>query len=178
MKVSETNLPGVLVIEPDVFGDSRGFFQETFNARRYRDEAGLQLDFVQDNRSRSSRGVLRGLHFQIEKPQGKLVFVTQGSVFDVAVDIDPTSKTYREWYGLELSGDNHTQLYVPPGYAHGFYVLSDIADFQYKCTDFYDPQDEGGIRWDDPSIAIDWPLEGEPRVSEKDQRLPFLDQTA
>lgn len=178
MKVTETKLPGVLVIEPDVFGDSRGFFQETFNAKRYRDEAGIALDFVQDNRSRSARGVLRGLHFQIRNPQGKLVFVTAGSVFDVAVDVDPDSPTSGEWFGLELSGDNHRQLYVPPGYAHGFYVLSETADFQYKCTDFYDPSDEGGIRWDDPTIAIDWPLDGEPTVSDKDRNLPFLQTTS
>ena len=177
MNVIETNLPGVLLIEPDVHGDSRGFFLETFHERRYREEAGIDATFVQDNCSRSAQGVLRGLHFQISQPQGKLVFVTTGSVFDVAVDIDPESETFRQWYGVELSADNHRQLYIPPGYAHGFYVLSDFADFQYKCTTFYAPNDEGGIRWDDPDIGIDWPLaDSAPRVSEKDQNLPTLEQ--
>lgn len=177
MNVIETNLPGVRLIEPDVYGDARGFFMETFHERRYREEVGIDATFVQDNCSRSAQGVLRGLHFQISQPQGKLVFVTAGSVFDVAVDIDPDSDTFRQWYGVELSADNHLQLYIPPGYAHGFYVTSEIADFQYKCTTFYAPNDEGGIRWDDPDIGIDWPLgDSVPLVSEKDQKLPRLEQ--
>lgn len=175
MNVIETALAGVLIIEPKVFGDSRGFFKETFHAERYRAEAGINEQFVQDNHSRSARGVLRGLHFQVKKPQGKLVSVSQGSVFDIAVDINPQSPTFRTWVGVELSADNHRQLYIPPGYAHGFYVTSDVADFQYKCTSLYDASDEGGIRWNDPALAIDWPLDGEPVISEKDQNLPTLE---
>jgi len=174
MKVSETNLPGVLIIEPKAFGDHRGFFLETFQAERYR-EAGIEFPFVQDNHSRSQRGVLRGLHLQHNQPQGKLVSVSRGAVFDVAVDIDPASSTCGEYVGVELSEENHLQLWIPPGYAHGFCVLSDVADFQYKCTDFYNPQDESGLLWNDPDVGVAWPIES-PRLSEKDQRLPTLRQ--
>ena len=174
MKVQTTKLEGVVIIEPQVFGDERGFFLESYHEARYREEAGIKETFVQDNHSRSSKGVLRGLHYQIEKPQGKLVRVSQGEVFDVAVDINPTSKTYKQWVGVILNATNHIQFYVPPGYAHGFVVLSDTADFQYKCTDFYDPSDEGCVRWNDPEIGIEWPIEGEPRLSEKDAGAPTL----
>ncbi|WP_250657372.1 dTDP-4-dehydrorhamnose 3,5-epimerase [Alkalimarinus coralli] len=174
MKVTKTKLDGCVIIEPNVFGDARGFFKETFQVERYR-EAGLTLPFVQDNHSRSSQGVLRGLHFQKTKPQGKLVSCSQGEVFDVAVDLRPNSPTYGQWEGIILTGDNHQQFYVPPGFAHGFVVLSDTADFQYKCTDYYDPSDEGGIIWNDPDVGIKWPLgDIEPALSEKDMKLPRL----
>ncbi|MFT6437993.1 MAG: dTDP-4-dehydrorhamnose 3,5-epimerase [Candidatus Azotimanducaceae bacterium] len=173
MKVTTTKLPGVVIIEPKLHGDARGYFLETFQADRYRELAGIDLPFVQDNQSRSGKGVLRGLHYQIKKPQGKLVRVTRGEVFDVAVDINPDSPTYGQWEGVHLSEENHLQFYVPPGYAHGFLVLSDVADFSYKCTDYYDPTDEGGIHWQDKKIAINWPMSA-PLVSEKDSSLPFL----
>ena len=172
MKITETKLSGVLIIEPKVFGDSRGFFKETFQGERYR-EAGIQYTFVQDNYSRSQKGVLRGLHFQITKPQGKLVSCPKGAVFDVAVDIDPVSTTYGQYVGVELTGENHKQMWVPPGYAHGFCVLSETADFQYKCTDYYDPNDEGGVIWNDPDVAIEWPI-ADPSLSNKDALLPTL----
>ena len=172
MKVTETILPGVLIIEPKVFGDHRGFFKETFQAEKYK-EAGLTLPFVQDNHSRSQKGVLRGLHLQKICPQGKLVSCSSGAVFDVAVDVDPKSATFGKYVGIELSADNHLQLWIPPGYAHGFCVLSDVADFQYKCTDFYDPKDEGGLIWNDPDVAINWPIQ-DPQLSEKDLKLPTL----
>ena len=174
MKVTETDLPGAVIIEPDVFGDERGFFKETYHQDRYRIEAGIEESFVQDNYSRSTAGVLRGLHFQKTKPQGKLVSVSQGAVFDVAVDIDPDSATFRQWVGVHLSGENHIQFYVPPGYAHGFLVLSEVADFQYKCTELYNPDDEGGIHWDDKEIAIQWPTSEQLLVSQKDAALPTL----
>ena len=173
MKCEATALPGVLIIEPNVHGDDRGFFLESYQAERYQ-EAGITQPFVQDNHSRSSKGVLRGLHTQKQNPQGKLVRVTRGCVFDVAVDIDPNSPHFCQWVGVELSEQNFKQLWIPPGYAHGFLVLSDVADFQYKCTTYYDPSDEAGVRWDDPVISIDWPLEGAPKVSAKDQDLPTL----
>jgi len=176
MKVTETKLPSVLIIEPKVFGDSRGFFKETFQAERYR-EAGIEYDFVQDNHSRSQKGVLRGLHFQITKPQGKLVSCSQGAVFDVAVDVDPLSATFGQYVGIELTEDNHRQFWVPPGYAHGFCVLTDTADFQYKCTDYYDSSDEGGLIWNDPDVAIDWPID-QPLLSDKDAKLPTLKELA
>jgi len=176
MKVIETKLPGVLIIEPKVFGDSRGFFKETFQAQRYR-EAGIEYDFVQDNHSRSQKGVLRGLHFQITKPQGKLVSCSQGAVFDVAVDVDPESATFGQYVGIELTEDNHRQFWVPPGYAHGFCVLTDTADFQYKCTDYYDSSDEGGLIWNDPDVAIDWPID-QSLLSDKDAKLPTLKELA
>ena len=172
MKITETKLDGVLIIEPMVFGDLRGFFKETFQSERYR-EAGIEYTFVQDNYSRSQKGVLRGLHFQITKPQGKLVSCPKGAVFDVAVDIDPNSITYGQYVGVELTEENHKQLWVPPGYAHGFCVLSETADFQYKCTDYYDPSDEGGVIWNDPDVAIEWPI-ADPSLSNKDAILPTL----
>ncbi len=172
MKVIETQLPGVLIIEPKAFGDHRGFFLETFQVERYR-EHGIDLPFVQDNHSRSARGVLRGLHFQRTRPQGKLVSVSRGAVYDVAVDIDPQSATCGQFVGVELSDENHRQLWVPPGYAHGFCVLSEVADFQYKCTDYYQPEDEGGLLWNDPDVGIPWPV-AEPQLSAKDQLNPRL----
>ena len=175
MKVTETVLPGVRIIEPRVFGDARGFFLETFQAERYRQEAGIELPFVQDNHSRSSRGVLRGLHSQSPNPQGKLVRVARGEVFDVAVDIDPASKTFGKWVGVLLSETNHLQLWVPPGYAHGFVVISEIADFEYKCTDYYNVSAEVGVLWNDPDIGIDWPIQ-DPQLSKKDGALPTLAQ--
>ena len=172
MKVIETQLAGVLIIEPKVFGDHRGFFLETFQVERYRD-AGIGLPFVQDNHSRSQRGVLRGLHFQRTRPQGKLVSVSCGAVYDVAVDINPDSPTCGQYVGVELNDENHRQLWVPPGYAHGFCVLSEVADFQYKCTDYYQPEDEGGLLWNDPDVGIPWPV-AEPQLSAKDQLNPRL----
>ena len=166
MKITPSRIPEVLLIEPEVFGDSRGFFMESWHAQKFA-EHGLAVNFVQDNHSRSSRGVLRGLHYQLEQPQGKLVRVVCGSVFDVAVDIRRGSPTFGQWVGVELSGDNHRLLYVPPGFAHGFCVLSESADFLYKCTDYYAPQYEHGIRWNDPEIGIDWPGV-DFRISEKD----------
>ena len=172
MKITETKLKGVTIIEPQVFGDERGFFLESYQKARYI-EAGIPLEFVQDNHSRSSKGVLRGLHFQKTKPQGKLVRVTDGLVLDVAADINPQSPTFGQHIAVELSGLNHKQLYVPPGYAHGFVVLSDTADFQYKCTDYYDPSDEGGIIWNDPTLDINWQLDvlggSELKLSDKDK---------
>lgn len=174
MNVIKTKLEGVLVIEPRVFGDERGFFYETFHAKRYKD-AGIKEEFVQDNRSRSAGGVLRGLHFQKTKPQGKLVTVTQGEVFDVAVDLRFGSATFGQYESIVLTGENKIQFYIPPGFAHGFCVLSDSADFQYKCTDFYDPSDEGGLIWSDSIVNIDWPIK-DPILSEKDKILPSLEQ--
>jgi len=172
VKVIETGLPGVLLLEPKAFGDARGFFMETWQAARYR-EAGMPERFVQDNHSRSRRGVLRGLHYQLVQPQGKLVWVTRGAVFDVAVDIRRDSPSFGRWYGCMLDDIDHRQLYIPPGFAHGFCVVSDEADFFYKCTDYYHPQSERGIAWDDPEIGIDWPLR-EVSLSAKDQRNPRL----
>lgn len=174
MKVLETVLPGVLIIEPKVFGDARGFFLESYQAERYR-QLGIAHTYVQDNHSRSARGVLRGLHFQRSRPQGKLVSVSRGSVYDVAVDINPASPTCGQFVAVELNDENHRQLWIPPGYAHGFCVLSDIADFQYKCTDYYIPEDEGGLLWNDPQVNIPWPIE-QPLLSAKDQRNPTLAQ--
>lgn len=174
MNVIETTLPGVLIIEPNVFGDHRGFFKETFRAERYV-EAGIDLLFVQDNYSRSQKGVLRGLHLQKTRPQGKLVSCPRGIVYDVAVDVNPNSATFGTHVGVELTEDNHRQLWIPPGYAHGFCVLSDVADFQYKCTDLYFPEDEGGLIWNDPEVGIDWPIK-DPALSAKDDALPTLAQ--
>ncbi|EGG95603.1 dTDP-4-dehydrorhamnose 3,5-epimerase [gamma proteobacterium IMCC1989] len=173
MNVVKTKLSGVLVIEPAVFGDERGFFLETFQLKRYQEHLGENIQFVQDNHSRSPRGVLRGLHFQKTKPQGKLVRVVTGEVYDVAVDINPHSSTYGQYEGVVLSAKNKKQLWIPPGYAHGFLVLSDSADFEYKCTDYYDPADEGGVMWNDPEINIPWPLT-DVQLSDKDTMLPFL----
>jgi dTDP-4-dehydrorhamnose 3,5-epimerase len=172
VKVIETGLPGVLLLEPKVFGDARGFFMETWQAARYR-EAGIPERFVQDNHSRSRRGVLRGLHYQLAQPQGKLVWVTRGAVFDVAVDIRRGSPACGRWYGCVLDDLDHRQLYIPPGFAHGFCVLSDEADFFYKCTDYYHPSSERGIAWDDPEIGIEWPLR-DVSLSAKDQGNPRL----
>ena len=170
MNITRTAIDGVLVLEPKMFGDDRGFFMESFNQKAFDDAVGRSVTFVQDNHSRSVKGVLRGLHFQQgEHAQGKLVRATQGSVFDVAVDIRPGSATFGKWVGVELSGSNHRQLWLPPGMAHGFLVTSDSADFLYKATQYYAPQSEGCIRWNDTEIGIDWPLDGiEPSLSAKD----------
>ena len=174
MRVVKSTLPGVLVIEPEVFGDSRGFFKESYSQVRYQ-EIGITENFVQDNHSRSTRGVLRGLHYQLEKAQGKLVFVTHGEAFDVVVDIRKGSENFGQWFGVVLSGENHKQLYVPPGFAHGFCVLSDSADFMYKCTNYYHPQSEKSIRFDDPDIGIEWPIDVSRAIlSEKDKHGFFL----
>jgi dTDP-4-dehydrorhamnose 3,5-epimerase len=173
MNVIKTKLEGCVVIEPNIFGDDRGFFLETFNTSRYADLAGITLPFVQDNHSRSSKGVLRGLHFQKTKPQGKLVRVVRGEVYDVAVDIREGSNTFGKWEGVLLSEANKKQFWVPPGFAHGFLVLSDIADFEYKCTDYYDPSDEGSILWNDPALNISWSISN-PTLSAKDAKAPFL----
>lgn len=173
MNVIKTALQGVLIIEPRVFGDERGFFKETFSTERYREQAGITLTFVQDNHSRSQRGVLRGMHFQKNRPQGKLVGVSRGSVYDVAVDVNSASPTFGTYVAVELNDSNHRQLWIPPGYAHGFCVLTDIADFTYKCTDYYFPQDESGLAWDCPEVAISWPIK-EPKLSEKDKHYPGL----
>ena len=173
MKVIHSKLKGCVIIEPQVFGDERGFFLETFQAARYEQEAGIDLAFVQDNHSRSARGVLRGLHFQKTKPQGKLVRVVRGEVYDVAVDIRKGSPTFGEWEGVILSEDNKKQFWVPPGFAHGFVVLSDTADFEYKCTDYYDPSDEGSILWSDPDLDISWPI-ANPVLSSKDESAKRL----
>ncbi|AHY45514.1 rmlC: dTDP-4-dehydrorhamnose 3,5-epimerase [Rubrobacter radiotolerans] len=174
MKVTETELPGVLVFEPRVFGDERGFFMETFNARRYA-EHGLPERFVQDNLSRSAHGVLRGLHFQHPNPQGKLVSVLEGEVFDVAVDIRQGSPTFGRWTGVTLSAENKKQFYVPPDFAHGFVVTSEVALFYYKCTDYYSPQDERSLRWNDEELGIEWPVSS-PTLSEKDREAPRLSE--
>jgi dTDP-4-dehydrorhamnose 3,5-epimerase len=175
MEIHHTELPGVLILEPRVFRDPRGFFLETFRADRFAEALGTETRFVQDNHSRSTRGVLRGLHFQYRRPQGKLVYCGRGEIFDVAVDLDPRSPTCGRWVGARLSDENQRQMYVPPGYAHGFQVLSDVADVHYKCTDYYDPGGEGGLRWDDPTVAIDWPL-ASPLLSERDRHWPELEK--
>ena len=164
-------LPDVLIIEPRVFGDARGFFFESFNARAFRERAGFEPQFVQDNHSRSSRGVLRGLHYQIRQPQGKLVRVVRGRVFDVAVDLRRSSPTFGQWDGWELSEENHRQIWIPPGFGHGFVVLSDSADFLYKTTDYYAPEHERCLLWNDPSLGVQWPVDGlELKLSDKDLR--------
>jgi dTDP-4-dehydrorhamnose 3,5-epimerase len=172
VQVDQTPIPGLLIIQPKVFGDQRGFFLETFQQARYQ-EAGIPDLFVQDNQSRSQRGALRGLHFQRRHAQGKLVYVTRGSIWDVAVDIRRGSPAFGQWYGVELNDQDHRQLYLPPGLAHGFCVLSDEADFFYKCTDYYRPEYEMAIAWDDPDLGIEWPLD-EPLLSSKDQQAPRL----
>ena len=173
MNVVKTKLDDCVIIEPKVFGDERGFFLETFQAERYACLVGIKLPFVQDNHSRSARGVLRGLHFQKTKPQGKLVRVVRGEVYDVAVDIRKGSATFGEWEGVILSEENKKQFWVPPGFAHGFVVLSDTADFEYKCTDYYDPSDEGCILWSDPDLNIPWPI-ANPVLSTKDESAKRL----
>lgn len=172
MKVTETALPGVFLIEPKNFPDARGFFMETYNRERYLSN-GLELDFVQDNLSFSSKGVLRGLHFQQPHAQGKLVYVLQGEVWDVAVDIRLGSPQFGRWTAVTLSSENKKQFYLPPGFAHGFCVLSDTALFTYKCTDYYHPECDAGVCWDDPDIGIRWPMKA-PSLSDKDNRQPFL----
>ena len=172
MNVIETPITDVKLIEPKCFGDARGFFLETFSAQRYSD-AGINVSFIQDNHSRSTRGVLRGLHYQLKHPQGKLVSVTRGEVLDVAVDIRVGSPTFGQWYGAVLNDENHRQMYIPPGLAHGFVVLSDTVDFVYKCTDYYHPEDEKGLLWNDPAIGIDWQID-QPLLSEKDRKNKTL----
>ncbi|GAB7453537.1 dTDP-4-dehydrorhamnose 3,5-epimerase [Enterobacter roggenkampii] len=169
MKVIDTAIHDVKIIEPKVFGDERGFFLETFEKKRYQEMLNISLDFVQDNHSRSTKDVLRGLHFQKINPQGKLVRVVSGAVFDVAVDIRPDSKTYGKWVGVELSAENKNQLWIPPGLAHGFCVLTDTADFEYKCTDYYYPEHEGCLLWNDETVGIEWPVIN-PKLSEKDKK--------
>ena len=169
MQVTATDLPEVMVIEPKVFGDARGFFLESFNAKAFAEATGVDLPFVQDNHSRSAQGVLRGLHYQIKQAQGKLVRVVRGAVFDVAVDVRRSSPNFGHWVGVELTEDNNRQLWVPPGFAHGFLVLSASADFLYKTTDYYAPEHERSVLWNDPAIGIDWPLLGEPLLSGKDK---------
>lgn len=170
MKVTPTSLPDVLLIEPQVFGDERGFFFESFNERAFTEKTGIQARFVQDNHSRSARNVLRGLHYQIKQPQGKLVHVAVGEVFDVAVDLRRTSPTFGKWTGTILSAENKHLLWIPQGFAHGFLVLSESADFLYKTTDYYAPEHERCIAWNNPDIAIKWPLQGQPIVSARDQK--------
>jgi dTDP-4-dehydrorhamnose 3,5-epimerase len=176
MKVTRTAIEGVLILEPKVFGDERGFFFESFNQRAFNEAVGHEVHFVQDNHSRSAKGVLRGLHYQVTPhAQGKLVRVTQGSVFDVATDIRADSPTFGQWVGVELTGQNHKQLWIPAGLAHGFLVTSESADFLYKTTDYYAPAAEGCVRWDDPELAIPWPLGGmQPSLSVKDASAPQL----
>lgn len=170
VQISPTAIPDVLIIEPKVFGDARGFFFESYNDRAFALATGFRLNFVQDNHSRSAKGVLRGLHYQIKRPQGKLVRVVRGSVFDVAVDLRSGSATFGCWVGVELSETNHRQLWVPPGFAHGFVVTSETADFLYKTTDYYAPEYERCVAWNDPDIGIQWPLDGAPALSAKDQQ--------
>ncbi len=175
MNVTETDLPGVLLIEPRVFGDARGFFLETFSEQRYA-EAGIAGPFIQDNWSHSCRGTLRGLHFQIQHPQGKLVHVMQGEIFDVAVDVRQDSPTFGQWVGVTLSAENKRQLWIPPGFAHGFAVLSETADFVYKCTDIYAPEYERTLLWNDETIAVEWPIDAEPILSDTDRNGTAFDK--
>ena len=175
MEVEKTPIEGVLLLKPKVFGDERGYFVETWQKERY-EELGINLPFVQDNHSKSTKGILRGLHYQKKHPQGKLVMVSYGEVFDVAVDIRPNSATFGKWYGAILSQENQHQLWIPPGLAHGFLVLSDVAHFHYKCTDFYYPDDEGSIIWNDNTINIDWPILDEIKLSNKDKVANSFDE--
>ncbi len=168
MKVIQTAIPDLLILEPKVFGDARGFFMESFNARSFQEATGLNVDFVQDNHSRSARGVLRGLHYQIQQAQGKLVRVVRGSVFDVAVDLRKGSPTFGKWEGVELSEEKNRQFWIPPGFAHGFLVTSESADFLYKTTDYYAPEHERSLAWNDPDVGVEWPLDGAPLLSAKD----------
>lgn len=174
MQIQTTALDGVLVIEPKVFGDSRGFFFESFNARKFAELTGVKAEFVQDNHSKSAKNVLRGLHYQIKQAQGKLVRVVEGEVFDVVVDIRRQSATFGKWFGVHLSGENKRQVWIPPGFAHGFVVLSEHAEFLYKTTDYWAPEFERSILWNDPAIGIDWPLDGEPLLSGKDKEGSLL----
>ena len=175
-QVIETALSSVLVLEPTVYGDERGFFFESFNQRDFRQATGLEVQFVQDNHSKSSRGVLRGLHYQIERPQGKLVRVTQGRVFDVCVDLRRRSPHFGKWFGFELSAENKRQIWIPPGFAHGFLVMSDMAEFLYKTTEYWYPEHERTLRWNDPRVGIDWPLSGAPLLASKDLEGKLLEQ--
>lgn len=177
MKVIATAIPDVLIIEPKVFGDERGFFFESFNRRQFAELTGRDVDFVQDNHSRSVKNVLRGLHYQIQQPQGKLVRVVQGLVFDVAVDIRNSSPTFGQHVAVELSAENKRMLWMPEGFAHGFVVLSDTAEFLYKTTDYWAPEFERSISWNDPAIGIQWPIQGEPALSAKDQQAKLLAET-
>ena len=170
MKVQQTSIPELLILEPRVFGDDRGFFFESYNERAFCQLPGLNIEFVQDNHSQSSKNVLRGLHYQISQAQGKLVRVIRGRVYDVAVDLRKSSPTFGQWVGAELSGENHLQFWIPPGFGHGFLVLSGEAEFLYKTSDYWAPEHERCIRWDDPDLAIDWPLQGEPVLSDKDRQ--------
>lgn len=174
MKVTPTAIPEVLIIEPQVFGDDRGFFFESFNARRFEQLTGVAANFVQDNHSKSARNVLRGLHYQIRQPQGKLVRVAAGSIYDVVVDMRRSSPFFGRWVGVELSAENRRQLWVPPGFAHGFVVTSDTAECLYKTTDYWAPEYERSLLWNDPALAIDWPLSGEPMLSGKDSQGVLL----
>ncbi len=169
MNIIRTSIPDVLIIEPQVFGDARGFFFESFNQKAFQAATGLEVNFVQDNHSRSAQGVLRGLHYQIEQPQGKLVRVVRGAVFDVAVDLRKRSATFGKWVSVQLSEENKRQMWVPPGFAHGFLTLSETADFLYKTTDYYAPQFERCVAWNDPAIGIEWPAGVQPKLSNKDQ---------
>ena len=168
MQIIKTSIPDVIIFEPKIFGDERGFFFESFNAKVFEQATGLNVDFVQDNHSKSAKNVLRGLHYQIEQAQGKLVRVTHGEVFDVAVDLRQSSDTFGQWESTHLSAENKRQMWIPPGFAHGFLVLSETAEFLYKTTDFYSPQHECCLKWDDPAIAIEWPLQASPILSTKD----------
>ena len=174
MQIVATTLPGVVILEPRVFGDDRGFFFESFNAKRFEELVGTSVTFVQDNHSRSAHGVLRGIHYQMVKPQGKLVRVTAGQVFDVAVDLRRSSPHFGRWFGVELSAENKRQLWVPPGFGHGFLVQSESADFLYKTTDYWYPEHERSLHWNDPTLAIAWPTSGTPVVADKDGRAPKL----
>ena len=178
MKVTPTAIPGVLILEPKVFGDARGFFMESFNQQVFREQTGLNVDFVQDNHSRSAKGVLRGLHYQLVQPQGKLVRVVSGAVIDVALDIRSQSPTFGQSVAVELTAQNHRQLWIPPGFAHGFLVLSEWADFLYKTTAYYAPEHERAVRWDDPALGIAWPLDGPPTLSARDRDAPLLKNSA
>ena len=179
-QVTPTPIEGVLILEPKVFGDARGFFFESFNARDFEQATGIQRSFVQDNHSKSAKGVLRGMHYQVQNPQGKLVRVTHGAVFDVAVDIRKGSPTFGKWFGLELSAENKKQVWIPEGLAHGFLVTSESAEFLYKTTDYYNPAHERSLLWNDPDVGIDWPLhllDGDPLLAAKDVNAPSLKET-
>lgn len=176
MELIKTDIEGVFILEPKVFGDNRGYFMETYNENEFK-KLGLNYNFVQDNQSKSKKGVLRGLHFQKKYPQAKLVRVLEGEVFDVAVDLRKNSSTYGKWVGVVLSSENKKQFMIPRGFAHGFVVLSETATFTYKCDEFYHPEDEGGIMWNDKDVAIDWPINEEPLLSEKDKKHPSLKES-
>jgi dTDP-4-dehydrorhamnose 3,5-epimerase len=176
MQIQTTALPDVLILEPKVFGDERGFFYESFNARSFAEQTGIKANFVQDNHSKSAKGVLRGLHYQIQQPQGKLVRVVVGEVFDVVVDIRKHSPTFGKWEGVILSADNKRQLWIPEGFAHGFLVISDTAEFLYKTTDYYAPEFERSLLWNDPAVGIQWPVQGEPVLSNKDKTAKLLSE--